>query len=145
MEMIYANEKPQVHWHSSIDQYKGYLSVVREGGYTPIVFDQLDGISCKAINTHPVVISFGNDVGYHFSDAECSYASDKYIYFDRETLEERPLPSIFGGSGEFYTAFVRDNVFINFDTDESVGVREEKRLRVGMSYALADKILPVAE
>lgn len=145
MEMIYANEKPDVQWHSSVNQYKGFLSVITRGGYTPIVFDQLDGISCETVISHPVIISFGDDIGYHFSDKECSYASDKFIYFDRAETQEVPLPKEFGGNGEFYIKFIRDNTFVNFDDDNSIGVHDVKKLRVGTNYALADKMLPVAE
>ena len=142
LPMLYPDEKPNVHRHSSLDQYKGFLSVVTRGGYTPIVFDQLDSINCQTIASHPVVISFGNDIGYHYHDAECSYVSDKYIYYDKEGVEQVPLPEEQGGKGEFYLKYVRENAFINFDTDDALGVRNTKHLRVGTDYVLADETLP---
>lgn len=144
-EMLYPDETSQVKRHSSIDQYKGFFSVIKQGGYTPIVFDQLDGINCDGIHTHPVVLSFTDDIGYHFSDAECVYISDKFVYFDKEGVEQRLLPECMGGKGEFYDVFVRSNIFVNFDDDTSIGTHDKIRLRVGTDYVLADKTLPAAD
>lgn len=148
MEMLYPDEERQINRHSSIDQFKDFLSVIERGGYTPIVFDQLDGINCEGIHSHPVVISFGDDIGYQYEDAECTYFSDKFVYFDKEGVEQKLLPECMGGKGEFYDVFVRSNIFVNFDGPDggsSVGVHEAKRLRIGLSYVLADKNLPPVE
>lgn len=142
MEMIYADEKPQVHRHSSIGQFRGFLSVAKKGGWTPIVFDQLDGITCETITSHPVVLSLSDDIGYVFPEAKCSYASDKYLYYDKEGVEQRLLPEEFGGGGEFYDAFVRANSFVTFDNGQSLGVHNKQTLRVGLSYCLAEETLP---
>ena len=145
-EILYPDEKnEQVHRHSSIDQFKGFLSVVIKGGWAPIVFDQLDGINCEDIVSHPVVISFGDDVGYIFPEAHCSYASDRFVTFDKEGVEQKLLPECFGGGGEFYDTFVKSNSFINFSNDSSIGVHNKKKLRVGLSYCLADKTLPAVD
>ena len=57
--ILYPDEgSEQVHRHSSIDQFRGFLSVMKKGGWAPIVFDQLDGINCEDIVSHPVIISF---------------------------------------------------------------------------------------
>lgn len=141
-EMLYPDETPMVHRHSSLGQYRGFLSVVTRGGFTPIKFDQLDGITCDRVQSHPVIISFGGDIGYHFPDGECSYASDKFIHFDRETTELVPLPACMGGGGEFYERFLKNNSFVNFGNDTSLGVHNEKTLRVGLSYVLSDETLP---
>lgn len=138
---LYPDEKPTVHRHSSLEQYKGFLSVMIKGGWSPIVFDQLDGINCETVNFHPVVISWGDDIGYEFSDAECSYASEKFIYLDKEGVEQKLLPECYGGGGEFYEQFIKRNIFVNFD-DASLGVRNKTKLRIGMSYVLADETLP---
>lgn len=143
MEMLYPSESnEQVHRHSSIDQFKGYLSVMSQGGWTPIVFDQLDGITCETIFSHPVVISFVDDVRYTFPEAHCKRFSDKLIYFDKSGVEQQLLPECMGGSGEFYEQFVKSNPFINFDDDSSLGLTGETELRVGLDYVLADKNLP---
>lgn len=141
-EMLYPTEDAQVHRHSSIDQFKGFLSVYKKGGWAPIVFDQLDGIVCDKIKTHPVVISFGGDLGYIFPEAHCTYSSDHFIYFDEEGVEQRLLPECFGGKGEFYNEFVKSNSFINFDDDASLGVHNTKTTRTGLSYVIADETLP---
>lgn len=145
VKMLYPDEQPQVHRHSSIDQFSGVFSVYKQGGWAPIVFDQLDGITCETIRSHPVVISFSNDIGYVFPEAHCSYTSEKYLYFDKEGVEQRLLPAIFGGDGEFYEAYLNQNSFVNFDNDTSLGVRNKKRLRIGLDYVLADKTLPASE
>ena len=116
-----------------------------KGGWAPILFDQLDGITCETIKSHPVIISFGDDVGYVFPEAHCSYASDKFVVFDKEGVEQKLLPECFGEGGEFYDTFVKSNSFVNFDDDTSLGVHNVKRLRTGLSYVLADETLPAVE
>lgn len=144
--VLLADEsKDDVHRHSSIDQFRGFLSVMIKGGWAPILFDQLDGITCETIKSHPVIISFGDDVGYVFPEAHCSYASDKFVVFDKESVEQKLLPECFGEGGEFYDTFVKSNSFVNFDDDTSLGVHNVKRLRTGLSYVLADETLPAVE
>lgn len=144
-EILYPDEHPQVNRHSSIDQFDSVLSVWKQGGWAPIVFDQLDGIACGKVKTHPVVISFGEHIGYVFPEAHCTYASDKFVYFDKEGVEQRPLPSCFGEGGLFYDKFVKSNSFINFDDDSSLGVHNDTTLRSGLSYVLANETLPAAK
>lgn len=144
--MLYAEEHPQVHRHSSIEQYKGFLSTMTRGGWTPIMFDQLDGINCETVLSHPVIISWGDDIGYHFSEARCSYTSEKFIYTDKEGVEQKLLPECYGGSGgEWYEQFIKSNTFINFDCDSSLGVRNTQELRIGLDYVTCDETLPAAE
>lgn len=143
-EVLIASEKPMVKWHSSIDQFKDFFSVMTQGGWTPVVFDQLDGIKCTTVKTHPVIISFSDDIGYTFPEAHCHYASDKFVYFDKEGVEQRLLPSCFGGRGEFYDVYIKQNDFVNFDDDTSVGSHSSLRRRVGLGYALSDETLPAA-
>lgn len=146
MEILYADESnDQVHRHSSIDQFRGFLSTMVKGGWVPIVFDQLDGITCETVFSHPVVISFGDDIGYVFPEAHCTYASDKFVYFDKEGVEQKLLPECMGGGGEFYDTFIKSNSFINFDDDSSVGAHSKKRLRTGLSYVIADETLPAVD
>lgn len=140
MEILFADEDITVRRHSSIDQYKGMLSVMKKGGYTPIRFDSLDGINCERVLSHPIIISYG-DIGYHYKDAECKYASDMYFLFDRETTELVPLECWHGGNGEFYERFVKSHSFVNLD-NASLGLHNTKELRVGTSYVLADEFLP---
>lgn len=147
-DILYPVDDAQVHRHSSIDQFRGFLSVMKKGGWAPIVFDQLDGINCETIISHPVIISFSDNIGYVFPEAHCSYASDHFVYFDKEGVEQKLLPECFGGGGELYDAFIKSNSFINFDGPDggsSVGVHETKTLRTGLSYVLADETLPAVD
>ena len=141
-DILYPVDDAQVHRHSSIDQFRGFLSVMVKGGWAPIVFDQLDGINCQDIVSHPIVISWGGDVGYIFPEAHCTYASDHFIYFDKNGVEQKLLPECFGGGGEFYDAFIKSNSFVNFDNDSSVGVHNTTKLRTGLDLVLADENLP---
>lgn len=145
-EVLYPIDDAQVHRHSSIDQFSdGFLSVYKQGGWAPIVFDQLDGITCETIKSHPVILSFGDDIGYIFPEAHCQFTSDKFVYFDKEGVEQRPLPSCFGGKGEFYDVYVDKSSFINFDSNDSLSTSDKFQLRTGLSYVLAEESLPPAE
>lgn len=144
-DILYPTNDAQVHRHSSIDQFGEFLSTMVKGGWAPIVFDQLDGITCETIFSHPVVISFGNDIGYVFPEAHCSYTSDKFVYFDKEGVEHKLLPECMGGKGEFFDFYTKSNSFVNFDDDTSVGTHNVAKLRVGLSYCLADETLPAVD
>lgn len=145
-DILYPDEKnDQVHRHSSIDQFGDFLSVMVKGGWAPIVFDQLDGINCQTIISHPVIISWNDSIGYVFPEAHCTYASDHFVTADKEGVEEKVLPECFGEGGEFYYEYIKSNSFVNFSNDSSVGAHNEKRLRTGLSYVLADKNLPPAD
>lgn len=142
---LYPDENPQVERKSSLGQYSGFFAVKCQGGWTPIVFDQLDGVNCQTVNSHPVALSFVDDIGYHYADAKCSYASEKFLYFDKQGVEQQLLPNCYGGSGEMYERFISENSFVNFDCDASLGVRNRKTLRIGMSYTLAKETLPAVD
>lgn len=144
-EMLYPEEDLQVERHSSIDQFKGFLSVYKKGGWAPIVFDQLDGISCETVKTHPVVISFGGDLGYVYPEAHCTYVSDHYVTVDKYGVETAVLPKEFGGAGEFYEYRVNKRAFVNFDSGDSLGVRNSVTTRTGLSYVRAAETLPAVE
>lgn len=144
-EFLYPTDDIKVHRHSSIDQFKGFLSAWEKGGWAPVIFDQLDGIVCETMKTHPVAISFGGDLGYLYPEAHCTYSSDHFIYVDHEGVEQKILPECFGGSGDFYDAFVKKFSFVNFDGDDggsSLGLHQTKNLRVGLDYVTAEETLP---
>lgn len=146
MDILYPDESnEQVHRHSSIDQFRGFLSAWKKGGWAPIVFDQLDGIVCESIKTHPVIISFGKDLGFIYPEAHCTYSSDHFIYVDKDGVEQRLLPECFGGKGEFYDFYSKSNSFINFDNDSSLGLHNNKQLRTGLSFVTADETLPAVD
>lgn len=145
MEILYADEKENVRRHSSIDQFSGFLSAYKKGGWAPILFDQLDGIVCETIKTHPVVISFGDDLGYVFPEAHCTYSSDHFVTVDKEGKEQEILPECMGGKGEFYEFYSKSNSFIDFDDDTSLGVHNTKKLRTGLDYVKAEETLPAVD
>ena len=142
-QMLYPINDAEVHRHSTIDQFKNFLSAWKKGGWVPLIFDQLDGIVCETVKTHPVAITFEErPLGYVYPEAECVYFSDKYVYFDKQGVEYRVLPDIFGGNGELFPEYVSKNSFLNFSTDDSLGAHSERRFRVGTSYVTADGTLP---
>lgn len=143
--ILYAEEKEQVHRHSSIDQFKdGFLSVWKQGGWAPIQFDQLDSIrECGGIKSHPVIVSFGNDLGYIYPEKKCTYVSNRFIYFDKQGVEQKVLPECFGEG--FYDKWIDANIFVNFDSNNSVGAHNETTLRIGLSYVKADETLPAVD
>lgn len=145
MEILYATNDAQVKRHSSIDQFKGFLSTYKKGGWAPIVFDQLDGIVCETVKIHPVVISFGDDLGYIFPEAHCTYSSDHFITVDKEGVEQRLLPECFGGKGDFYDFYSKSNSFINFDDASSLGIHNTKKLRTGLDFVKANETLPAVD
>lgn len=144
--ILYAEEKEQVHRHSSIDQFKDYISTWKQGGLAPIVFDQLDYIGeCSGLHSHPVAITFGESE-YVYPEGRCTYVSDKFVYVDKQGVEHIQLPECFGGGGEIIPVYVDKNTFVNFDSDggdaSSLGVHQTKTLRIGLDYAKADESLP---
>lgn len=143
--ILYPDEHPKVNRHSSIDQFNGYLSTYDQGGPIPIVFDQIDGITCETVKSQPVIISYGDDVGYTFPEAHCHYASETFVYFDEEGVEQKPLPSCFGEGGLFYEYYTNKNTFINDDNDSSIGTYNRYELRTGLDYVICDESLPPAE
>lgn len=145
IDILPPDENPMVYRHSSIDQFKGFLSYWKKGGWAPIVFDQLDGIDCAGVHSHPVAISFGDDLGYLYPEKSCSYASDHFIYLDDHGVKQALLPTCMGGGGEFYEYFVDKNAFLSFDSGNSLGVHNTQKLRVGLSYVKADQTLPAVD
>lgn len=151
MEILYATNDAQVHRHSSLDQFKdGFLSAWVKNGWAPIVFDQIDGIGeCSGIKSHPVAISFGDDLGYTFPEGKCTYFSDRFIYFDKNGVEQRVLPECFGGKGELFDVYIDKNSFVNFDPVDgvasSLGAHNKTTLRIGLSYCVADETLPAVK
>lgn len=145
MDILYSDEHETVRRYSSIDQFRGFISIYKKGGWAPIVFDQLDGIDCEGVHTHPVIVSLSDDIGYVFPEAHCSYASEHFVYFDKEGIEQKLLPECFGEGGEFYEKFIKANAFVNFDNDTSLGVINKKTLRTGLDYVLCDETLPPVE
>lgn len=147
MEILFSEDESNVRVHSSIDQYKGFLSVYSRGGWTPIEFDQIDYIECidcdggdkHRVVSHPIIVAFDDPIGYHFPVGECSYITDEYPLFDREGIELRKLPEEQGDG--FYQVYNDDEIVANFD-NAGLGIRNNWNLKIGQDYYLADEILP---
>lgn len=143
--ILYAEEKEQVHRQSSIDQFNGFLSKWKQGGPAPVVFDKIDGIHCNTIKSHPVVIDLrGDSLGYVYPEAHCTFLSEKFITVTKEGVEQKILPSIFGGNGELIDVYTNKDAFVNF-TDSSLGVRNRIQLRTGLSVVKAKETLPAVD
>ncbi len=148
MEILFSEDDSNVRVHSSIDQYKGFLSVYSRGGWTPIEFDQIDYIECinceggnkYRVVSHPIIVAFDDPIGYNFPIGECEYTTDEYPLFDREGIELRKLPEEQGDG--FYQVYNEDEIIANFDDGHALGVRNNFHLKIGQDYYLADEILP---
>lgn len=148
MEMLYAVNDSQVHRHSSLGQFKNnFLSGWVKNAWAPIVFDQIDSIGeCGGIKSHPVAISFGNDLGFVFPEGKCTYFSDHFIVVDKNGVEYKQLPVCQGGKGELYPTSTNAFAFINFDgNNSSLGIHQAKGLRVSLDYVIADDTLPAID
>ena len=140
MKFLFADENNQAEWHSSINQYKDreYFTGLAGGVALPIVSDYIDYIDCDHIESHPVSMSMGDDIGYDFPVGHYRYTTDQYVLVDHEGTETRLLPAWFGEG--FYKAHVDKEAFTNFDNG-ALAVHNEENLRVGLEYAVAKKTI----
>jgi hypothetical protein len=88
MKLEYLNDADEytVKRHSSIDQYKSFLSVKKGGVNVPLRFDKLDFINCDGMKTHQVIISEGNDLGFNFPVGHYTFFTDTYLIGDRKEV-----------------------------------------------------------
>lgn len=142
MPFLEPVEKPDVKYHSSISQHSNKLYVVKGGEYVPISFDTLDYIDCGKVYSHKSVVTDGDDIGYNYEVGNRRFISDTYVSVDRKGIEKYALPKWFGEG--FYSKVVDEQVFTNFDNG-SLGNRNIYDLRIGLSYAAADKTLEPTE
>ena len=145
MKVEYLNDADEtdIHRHSSIDQYDHFLSVEKGGVNIPLRFDNLDWINCEGIKTHPVIVSDGNDLGYHFPIGHYTYFTDTYLIMDRQEVVVKKMPKWFGEG--WYEKYINDRIFTNFDGGRSLGERNRVDLRVGQDFVLADEMLDSAD
>lgn len=118
-------------------QTKGKVLSVHSGAgqFLPIVWDNLDYIYCGEPHTHPVMITYDDQLAYEYPVAHCTYYSDEYIYHDSEEEQLKELPEWFGSG--FYTAYEDHPFFIN-DDESSFGSREKDTLQIGLHYVEAN-------
>jgi hypothetical protein len=144
MKLEYLNDADEytVKRHSSIDQYKSFLSVKKGGVNVPLRFDKLDFINCDGMKTHQVIISEGNDLGFNFPVGHYTFFTDTYLIGDRKEVVAKKLPEWFGTG--WYEKALNEKVFTNFD-DSSLGERNRVDLRIGLDYISSDDILEPAD
>lgn len=140
MKFLSADENNQAEWKSSIYQYKDREFLTGEvGGVTlPIVFDYIDYIDCDHIESHPVTLTLGDDIGYDFPVGHYKYTTDQYVLVDHSGIETKMLPAWFGEG--FYKEYVDKLAFTNFDNG-ALAVRNKENLRIGLEYALVKKTI----
>lgn len=139
MEVLYHSDDRQVKTLSSIDQYRKFIATYERGGWTPIQFDYIDYIDCGKVVSHPIIIEFGDNIGYNFPIGECEFATDEYQLFEKKEVELRALPECLGDG--FYQAYEDTDILINFD-GAALGTRNNYKLKIGQDYYLANEILP---
>ena len=140
MNIEYLNDADEtdIHRHSSINQYGGFLSVKKGGVNIPLRFDSLDWINCDGVKTHPIIVSDGNDLGYHFPVGHYTYFTDDYLIVDRKEVVVKKLPKWYGEG--WYEKMEQEKDFVNFDNG-SLGFRDRVDLRIGLDYITADEVL----
>ncbi len=151
MKVLFPNEEKRTKTLSSIDQYDKFVATYERGGWTPIEFDQLDYIECidceggnkYRVVSHPIIIEFGDEIGYHFPIGECEYTTDDYLLLDRSETILLPLPEFYGDG--FYEYHDKSRIIANFDDGTALGIRNNYRLKIGMDYILANEILPASD
>lgn len=141
-EYLNDADETNIHRHSSVNQYGNFLAVQKGGVNIPLRFDKLDWINCDGIKTHSVIISDGNDIGYHFPVGHYTYFTDDYLIMDRNEVVVKKLPKWYGEG--WYEKALNEKVFTNFD-GASLGERNRVDLRVGLDYILADETLDSAD
>lgn len=140
--VLEPDEKPEVFYHSSINQHKNKLSVLKGGEIVPISFDAIDYIDCNHIESHTAILTDGDDIGFEFPVDEKTYCSDIYATYDTQGVREEKLPCWFGEG--FYEKYFDERSFLNFDNG-ALGVKNKETIRIGLDYALANRTLEADE
>lgn len=115
---------------------------MKRGAWVPLSFDVIDYIDCDKITTHEAIATDQEFIGYHYPVKECKYYIDQYLVSDSQKTVLKPLDEWFGAG--FYEAFEDKQVISNSDTN-SLGVRNQINLRVGLDYVQAKKTLKAEE
>lgn len=141
-EYLNDADETNIHRYSSVNQYGNFLAVQKGGVNIPLRFDKLDWINCDGIKTHSVIISDGNDIGYHFPVGHYTYFTDDYLIMDRNEVVVKKLPKWYGEG--WYEKALNEKAFTNFD-GASLGERNRVDLEIGLDYILADETLDSAD
>lgn len=139
---IQSIEDDKLSRKSSIYQHSNLLSVMKRGEWCPIVFDKLDGVECGKIKSHKVALKIRPGIDYTFPVGTCEYAKDTYYLTQKDEIEVKKLSAFYGDG--FYETHERKNMITNIGKG-SLGLHQEKVLRVGKDYVVANKILKAVE
>lgn len=125
MSVLEPQEQIDVKYHSSISQHKNKLSVMQRGEWVPISFDALDWINCEdGIKSHRAIVTDGDDIGFDFSVGTEHVLSEVYALHNAHIDEY----------GFATCAIIGDN-------SGTLGECNDKCLRIGLNYALANNTL----
>lgn len=139
MEILKSSDDRRIEVKSSIDQYKNFLSVFKQGGWIPISYDVLESVTCDGVTSHKAIVTDDeNWNGYHYPIATCRKVNGKYLVSDKEGIELKDLPC-WQGKGK-YEVYVNDHRITNAD-NEAVGTANAVRFRIGLDYYVAKKTL----
>lgn len=141
-EMIPDADTHNLERKSSISQHKGMLAVRKRNELCPLVYDVIDGIDCGKVYSHKAALSDGSHIGYTFPVGTCRYVSEIYLMGQENRKVKKRLPEWFGIG--FYDEHVVRDVFVNTDKD-SLGLEQERTLRIGKDYVLPIDMLEAAD
>lgn len=145
-EILYPDETAQVHRRSSAGQFSNFLSVMKDGTWSPVVFNQLDGIRCETVKSHPIILELRPTLGYIYPEKRCVFVKDDLVSYAKEGVEEKLLPEEFGGTGdEWYQEAIDEESLVGLAGDTPLGLHTEQVTRVGLDYVVSDETLPAVD
>ena len=143
MEILRNSDDRRIERKSSIDQYRNFLSVFKQGGWIPISYDVLESITCDGTFSHKAIMTDdANWNGYHYPIAVCQKIQGSYLKTDKRGVELRDLPC-WQGKGK-YEQYVDEQRITNAD-NQGVGTMNAPKYRMGLDYYLAKTTLPVVK
>lgn len=123
---------------SSINQYRNFIGVMKDGMFCPLIFDQLDGIICGEVKSHPIMIYFGDWIGYNMPIQKAEVTSSTIMIADDEGESLQILPEQFGRGDCWHTSFYEEyhnrEVAMVGDNGQMVGFQETTPLNIGLDY-----------
>lgn len=130
---------------SSIKQYEGFIGVYKDGMYLPLIFDQMDGIVCGEVRSHPIMIYTGEWVGYNYPVNSYDVENQVGIIGRNTGTKIELLPPEFGRGdcwhNSFYERKYDDQGFTIDDYGVATGFTHKQRHYVGLDYVTTDNEL----